>query len=185
MNGADFLGEIISVLNRAEIRYMIAGSFASSFHAEPRTTNDLDVVIDVEIDDIERLLAIVDRDVYYIDDDDARDAARLPSMFNIIDYRAGWKADLIVRRDRRFSREEFDRRQRVRLYGHDTFVATAEDTILSKLEWPTKGGSQRQLADAAAVLRSQAAVDDAYLDRWAPELGVEAVLAQARSLAHP
>jgi hypothetical protein len=54
---------------------------------------------------------------------------------------------------------------------------------VTKLEWAALGGSDRQLTDAAAVLRVGAgALDDDYLDEWAAALGVEALLARARAL---
>ena len=56
----------------------------------------------------------------------------------MIDAAAGWKVDLIVRKDRAFSRTELSRRVPVRLLDVDTYAATAEDTILSKLEWASR-----------------------------------------------
>lgn len=63
----------------------------------------------------------------------------------------------------------------------DVYVATAEDTVLAKLEWAAMGGSDRQVADAAAVLAVRFdALDDDYLELWAANLGVSALLARAR-----
>jgi hypothetical protein len=53
-------------------------------------------------------------------------------------------------------------------------MATAEDTILSKLEWAKKGGgSERQLDDVRGVVEVRGAdLDRAYIERWAAELDV-------------
>ena len=68
--------------------------------------------------------------------------------------------------------------------GVRVWIATAEDTVLAKLEWAAVGGSERQLADAAAVLDARAGeLDDDYLDRWAARLGVGDQLAAARRAA--
>ena len=40
------LGRLVSLLDAAGVPFMIAGSFASTAHGLPRTTQDLDVVID-------------------------------------------------------------------------------------------------------------------------------------------
>jgi len=77
------------------------------------------------------------------------------SMFNVIDLRTGWKIDLIIRKSRAFSREEFGRRQRLSLQGISFSVASAEDVILSKLEWSKLSQSQRQIEDAAGILKIQ------------------------------
>lgn len=69
-------------------------------------------------------------------------------------------------------------------------VATAEDCVLTKLEWFEKGGrvSDRQWRDVLGVLRiSGDGLDRAYLARWAQELGLDELLAAAmreRSARH-
>ena len=106
--------------------------------------------------------------------------ARLPegaegrrSMFNVIDLSTGWKVDLIVRKPRPFSVEEFRRRLPARLLGVDVCVATPEDTILTKLEWAAMSGSDRQLRDVAGVLAvKRGELDIPYIELWAVELGV-------------
>jgi hypothetical protein len=53
--------------------------------------------------------------------------------------------------------------------------------VLAKLEWAHMSSSDRQVADAATVLAVKAgALDEDYLERWAAELGVAALLARAR-----
>lgn len=62
------------------------------------------------------------------------------------------------------------------------YQATAEDTVLAKLEWAAMGGSDRQVADAATVLAvGGGRLDQVYLDHWATELGVSELLARARA----
>jgi hypothetical protein len=102
----------------------------------------------------------------------------------VIDTTTGWKVDLIIVRDRPFSATEFGRRTRITVLGVPVFVATAEDTILAKLEWSMIGGSERQLQDAIEVLRLRRPdLDEAYLDHWALQLGVDELLLRARSSA--
>jgi hypothetical protein len=62
------------------------------------------------------------------------------------------------------------------------WTATAEDTVLAKLERAAMSGSDRQLADAATVLAVRGdAINEEYLDHWAGELGVADLLESARS----
>jgi hypothetical protein len=63
----------------------------------------------------------------------------------VIDTTSGWKIDLIMRKARAFSEEEFRRRQRVRLQDMSLFVTSPEDMIVSKLEWAKQARSQRQI----------------------------------------
>ena len=98
-------------------------------------------------------------------------------MFNVVDTTSGWKVGFVVRKDREFSVLELQRRISAELLGVRLFVASAEDTVLAKLEWAVAGGSERQLGDAAAVLSvSGEALDWNHLWRWADALGVRAAL---------
>jgi len=121
-------------------------------------------------------------DDYYVDPNTAREAFRYRSMFNVIDHASGWKVDFIIRKNRDFSREEFARRQAASILGVPVYVASPEDTIVSKLEWSRmSGGSERQRRDIAGVvatLREQ--LDRAYIERWVHELSLSDEWTQAQ-----
>jgi len=165
----EFLSAVVTLLDDAEIPHMLPGSMASTFHGEPRMTRGIDMVVDPTPESIDRFVAALDRSRYYVDDD--VEAVPRRDMCNVIDTETGWKVDLIVRKDRPFSREEFDRRQPVVIGGVELFIATAEDTVLAKLEWRALSDSERQFRDVVAVLAAQD-LDVVYLRHWAPELGV-------------
>jgi len=182
VNPDDLLAEVVHRLDTAGIAHMVAGSLSSSFHGEPRSTQDIDLVIDPDATSLAMFTAGWDRPRFYVGDGPT--ALRNRSQFNIIDTTTGWKIDLILRKDRAFSRAEFARRRPVDILGVATFIATAEDTILAKLEWAGQGGSERQLADVVSILRTVADdLDDDHLDRWAGELGVTTILERARAAA--
>lgn len=164
------------MLDKAGIPYMVVGSYASAFHGEPRMTRDIDVVIEPNSESIRLLVELVDRDRFYIGDAEA--AFRSGSMFNLIEPKSGWKVDFVVRKDRPFSKAEFDRRLLTKIAGVEVYVATAEDTMLAKLEWAAASGSDRQMDDVVAIA-SASDVDIDYLSRWAGELGVADQLAAA------
>jgi hypothetical protein len=169
------LSRIVAHLNRAHIPFMVAGSFASTYHGVPRTTNDIDIVIAPTDETLKSLLQDLAEQDYYVDKQAAFDAMRRHTQFNVIDMETGWKVDLIIRKGRAFSQEEFCRRIEARLFDVPVYMATAEDTILSKLEWAVLGGgSERQMRDAQGVVTVKAGqLDRAYLERWAAALGVE------------
>lgn len=167
------IGQIVELLERADVPYMITGSIASSLHGEPRATRDVDVVIDPEADGLERLVDEIKRAPLYVDLDAARTALRDRGQFNAIDGTSGWKVDFVIRKDRPFSRAEFDRRQRVDLLGTSSWVASPEDMIVAKLEWAAATDSDRQLSDVAAMVSVGAgAMDIAYVECWVTELGL-------------
>ena len=160
---------------------MVVGSFASTYHAEPRTTADLDLVIDPEPAALRAMTADLVAAGYYADAQAADSALAERTVFNVIDPKSGWKVDLMVRRDRPFSVEEFGRRLATDAFGPTGSVATPEDTILAKLEWAMGGESERQLRDVRSILDvSGDRLDFAYIDRWARELGVAALWERVR-----
>jgi hypothetical protein len=107
-------------------------------------------------------------------------------MFNVIDFSVGMKADLVVRKDRDFSRGEFARRRIADVEGVQAFVMSAEDAILSKLEWCKMGESERQYRDAFNVASLMwHDLDLHYLRNWAVELNVEELLQRLLDEAKP
>lgn len=176
MSQVELLRAAVAMLDKAGIPYMVVGSYASAFHGEPRMTRDIDVVIEPTAETIKLLVDLVDRDRFYLGN--AEQAVRTGSMFNLIEPGSGWKVDFVVRKDRPFSKVEFERRFLTNIAGVEVFVATAEDTMLAKLEWGAASGSDRQMDDVVAIA-SATEVDIDYLSRWARELGVADQLAAA------
>ena len=52
--------EFVALLNDHDVRYLIVGGYAVSFHGHPRYTKDLDVWIDSPTANVERLLKALD-----------------------------------------------------------------------------------------------------------------------------
>ena len=171
----DALAVVVSVLDAAEVPHMVSGSVASARHGETRATQDIDIVIDPTPDQVDRICDEFRALGWYVGD--GRAALDHRSQFNVIDTDTGWKIDLVIRRGRPFSLEEFARRVPTTLGEVDTWIVTVEDSILSKLEWAAASGSERQLSDVRSMLSQQGdTLDRAYLEHWAAELGVDDLL---------
>ena len=168
----EFLFFIVNKLSAAEIPYMITGSFGTNFHGEPRATADIDLVVLPTTQQIQQFIESLEGHLY-VSSAAAQTAIDTESMFNVIDTKSGWKVDLIVRKSRPFSVEEFNRRETISFLGQEISILSAEDAILSKLEWGKKGESERQLRDAESVAVLQwENLDVGYLQKWARELSV-------------
>ena len=177
--------DLAATLDRVGLAYMLTGSLASSLHGMPRSTRDIDLVIDPDRHQLESLFAKLPAESYYADLTGALDALARRGQFNVVDYASGWKIDFIIRKERPFSRAEFERRTSVDFGGSRLVVASAEDVLLAKLEWSKlSGGSERQLEDAAGILSGQGQdLDVAYIEKWADELDLRGPLSEARKLA--
>lgn len=171
-----------AALHEAGIPFMLTGSVAAGYRGASRATMDVDAVIDPSAVQLHAFVRRVLDAGLYVSDDAASEALATRGMFNVIDSDSGWKADLIVRKHRSFSEEEFARRESVDFLGITLSVATLEDVVLSKLEWATLGASSRQVEDVRALLRiNHGAVDLSYIERWVDTLGVRRVWEAVRA----
>ena len=161
-------------LDEAGVPYMVTGSFASSVHGDPRASRDIDIVIAPDREQLSAFMRHFPPGEFYAQEDDALEAMAHGSIFNIVDFETGWRIDFIFRKNRPFSLEEFERRRAVEVAGLRLFVAAPEDVLISKLEWAKMGESERQIEDAASIIRVQGEkLDVTYVERWARELGLE------------
>jgi hypothetical protein len=180
----DVLDRVISKLEELGIPYMVSGSAASSFYAFVRTTQDGDLVVNLGQDELEMFAAAFAPE-FYLDRASIRRALEAGGSFNLIHLESSLKIDFFPLRKRSFSQQEFSRRQpRFPLKESiaPAYIATAEDTILSKLEWLRAGGevSENQWKDVVGILKVQAdRLDMVYLKQWARELRVEDLLERA------
>ena len=60
------------------------------------------------------------------------------------------------------------------------WVVSAEDLILSKIDWSRSSRSELQLRDVRNVIAAQPALDWPYVDAWAGRLGVVDLLNEMR-----
>lgn len=184
MSASQVLRRITTALDRAGIAYMLTGSFASAHYGAPRATLDIDIVIAADPGQLRTFMQSLPSGEYYSDLDAALEAHRRQSLFNVIDLATGWKIDLIIRKSRAFSQEEFVRRQLVKVQDLALFVAKAEDVVIAKLEWSKLAQSRRQIEDVAAILRLRwETLDRSYLERWTCELDLMPEWGHAKRIA--
>ena len=183
MTHPELVLQMAQYLDTAGIPFMIAGSVCSSSWSMPRSTNDVDIVIEATFAQVEHFFSLLG-DRYYFSLDMAREGLAQESMFNIIDFASGVKVDLIPRKSRPFDIEQFQRRIPRPLKGRAVPMASAEDVILAKLEWNKITPSERQIRDVQEVAKAQwPTLDVAYLRKWASELGVVAELEEVLRIA--
>jgi hypothetical protein len=184
------LQEVAAAFAQAGIPYALGGSLASSIHGVSRYTRDADITVEPFPGQEAQLASAFGPD-YYVSLTAVQDAVRDRSSFNIINTLTGFKVDVFVRKDDPFEQSAMDRRVALEFPdapGQPLMVQSPEDLVLFKLRWYRLGNetSEQQWKDVLGVLKVQAGkLDVGYLERWAPHLGVEDLLARARQESQP
>ncbi|MCA9123366.1 MAG: hypothetical protein H6822_08450 [Planctomycetaceae bacterium] len=177
----DALSPVVEALQKLRIPHYVAGSIASSFHGATRSTMDVDLVAELSEEQISDFVSCFG-DEFYLSEAAIRDAVRRRSCFNLIHLPSSFKVDVFVSRDRPFDAESMNRAKLVQLGESKSVqvpIATAEDTMISKLEWfrLTNETSERQWDDVSRLLKLLGdAADVAYLHRAAASVGVADLL---------
>jgi hypothetical protein len=175
----DLLVRVVDVLDGAHIPYMLTGSFASSLQGEPRSTHDIDLVLDLPESAVQILVVSFPMPRYFLDRDALVRAVRTAGMANLLDTQEGDKVDFWMLTPGAFDQSRFARRMTIEFAGRPVRVSRPEDTILQKLAWSRlSGGNERQERDARRVFEVQyESLDREYLETWAARLGVDRELA--------
>lgn len=171
-NESELLVDCLQRLNRLSMPYMLVGSMASNYWGVPRSTHDLDFVVQLLADAVDALVASFAVG-FFIQPESVAKALRPPYQFNAIDEQSALKVDFWILRDNPFEKAALARRLSVLMFETPAFVATPEDLILHKLYWHKLNPSERQLRDAAGIYRVQRdMLDISYIERWANNLAV-------------
>jgi hypothetical protein len=178
------VARIVEVLNDLRVEYLIGGSLASTVFGEPRQTLDADLVAQLLLRHAAPLVQRLSAE-FYIDLGAVIAAIENQKSFNVIHLATVTKVDVFVRWRSPFAQSQFARRQQKQVGDSsalELFFASAEDTVLAKLEWYREGGevSDRQWRDIVGVLKVQGrALDRDYMARWSRELQVADLLERA------
>jgi len=176
--------KVTNALEQFGIPYLIAGSLASTLYGMVRTTQDSDIIAEMQSEHIQPFISAL-KNEFFIDEEMIVDAVQRNSSFNIIHRDTMFKVDVFIPRPRPFQQSQLARAQRQSFEfesEQSANFASAEDTILSKLEWYRMGGevSDRQWRDIIGVLKTRAGeLDINYLRKWAQELNVADIFEHA------
>ena len=176
---------VVEALSALGVSHYVGGSVASSAHGIARASLDVDLIADLREEQVAPFVSRL-ASAYYIDEDRAREAVRTRRPFNLIHLETMLKVDVFVSKGRAFDEEALRRARPQALEDApdvpQVLVASAEDTVLAKLEWFRAGGetSERQWSDVVGVLKTSGPrVSYDYLRRWGEQLGVRDLLDRA------
>jgi hypothetical protein len=168
----DILKDVTGKFDKLGIQYMLTGSLAMSYYAQPRMTRDIDLVVEILPGMIEKIEQIFKAD-YYLSVDSIKDAVENEFMFNFIHNKSSIKVDCIVRKNETYRKIEFDRRKKIHLADTNIFIVSKEDLIISKIFWFKESNSELQKRDVKNLLNS--GFNKEYLLNWMEKLNLQKI----------
>lgn len=175
------LEPVATALGRLGVGFYVGGSVASTYHGAIRSTMDVDLVCELRAEQVADFVAAFGPECY-ISEPAVRDAVERRSCFNVIHLPTAFKVDVFVSRGRPFDRAAMSRAAPQPLGGDCPLavpIATAEDSIVAKLEWYRLGdeASERQWDDVSRLVALLGdTLDVAHMRRMAGSLGVADLL---------
>src|SRR5215831_11847225 len=121
MTEQELLVDCLRRLNRVGISYYLTGSMASNYWGIPRTTHDLDFVIQLPTSAVSKIVSAFSPE-FFIDETSVRSVYSPPFQFNAIDTRSALKVDFWLPRPTAFEAEMLRRRMRVTLFGEPAWI---------------------------------------------------------------
>ena len=168
-NELDIVRDVSARLERGGLAYMLTGSMAMNYYAQPRMTRDIDLVVALTVQDTDAVVQLFTPD-YYVSREAVSSSIAHESLFNLIHQESVIKVDCIVRKNTPYRRAEFERRQRIAIEDFSTWIASKEDLIISKLWWAKDSHSEMQLRDVKNLVST--GCDTGYIEGWTKELGL-------------
>ena len=176
----EVLKEVVLKLNAAEIPYMVSGSVAMNFYAQPRMTRDIDVVMFLKVNEVERFISLF-REGFYIEEDTIKEEVLRCGMFNLIHDKYIVKVDFIIKKEGVFDDAAFERRRQIEIDDITMWIISPEDLVLFKLKWAKDSESEMQLRDFHNIIEMCKNLDIEYVKRWADKLGLSNLLEKAKA----
>ncbi len=172
MEQSQLLEYAAGVFDKLKIQYFVTGSIASIYFGEPRFTNDIDIVAEINLNHIQKLVHHFPENEYYVSEDAIKDAVKRKSQFNIIHPASGLKIDVIIPKRNAFDLNRFQRICRISPSPEfKVNFSSPEDVIISKLLFYKEGGSDKHVRDITGILTiMDTEIDKEHIDFWCREL---------------
>jgi hypothetical protein len=177
MHGPDELSLFIRGFEELAAPYMVTGATAAILYGQPRVTNDIDIVLELDAVSIDRLATIFPEKDFYSPPSEVlrvEQARALRGHFNLIHHESGYKADVYLKGGDPLHAWALPLRRTIPWTADLSLrVAPPEYVILRKLEYYREGGSSKHPSDIRAML-AVTPVDIDVIESWAGKLGLSA-----------
>ena len=160
----ELLSRIGASLNRHSIPYMIIGGQAVLLYGEPRLTRDIDIILGVNTDHLNELLAVVQELSLKPLPKDVKSFVQQTMVLPALDEGTGIRVDFIFSFTT-YETEAISRAKKVTIMEQGVCFASPEDVIIHKIF----AGRPRDLEDIRSIVIKNPEIDLNYIQKWLGE----------------
>lgn len=182
MTQQDIFIKVIVQINNLGFPYMLTGGMVVLFYGKPRTTHDIDIVVEISENNISEIINSF-KEEFYVSEEGIKEALSHRTMFNIIHPETGVKIDFWMLKDVEYDKVVFQRRVKKEIFGKEVYISTPEDTIIRKLLWYKESDIDKHFNDALGIFQIQHEnLDYDYIDKWTKELKVSDIWEKVKEI---
>jgi hypothetical protein len=182
----ELIDTFIRPLISSGLPYAVTGSVAAMAYGEPRLTNDIDLVLEIKIADIPRLVEAFPEADFYLPPSEviASEIVRgNRGHLNIISQLSLLKADVYLVSGDPLHHWAMENVRIIDIEGLPVAFTPPEYLIIRKLEFFREGGSHKHLRDIAAMLEESSDImDHGFLNHHLESLGLTSQYQAAKAL---
>lgn len=155
MQDHNLFGIYLNILNKNQIQYFVTGSVASIVYGEPRLTHDIDLVIFLLENEVQKFVNAFPIEEFYSPPDEiirTELKREVRGHFNLIHHETGFKADIYFAGKEELQLWALKNKQQIDFSGITINVAPPEYVIIKKLDFYKEGKAQKHLTDIQGIL---------------------------------
>jgi Nucleotidyl transferase AbiEii toxin, Type IV TA system len=172
--------EVVRALDSRQVPYLLVGSFSSNYFGIPRSTKDVDIVIELGQDSVADIVRSLGSG-FSLQPQVGFESVTGTTQYVVDVAGTHFKVELFRIGNDPHDRERFARRLQVPWLAQQVWLPTAEDVIITKLRWLSHLQRNKDYDDVLNVMSvQQPRLDWAYLERWCQVHGTKTLLDEIR-----
>jgi len=157
---------VLDGLNAVGIPFMVVGSFSSNIYGLARSTQDVDIVVQLQSGQIQQLANVLAVELQ-LDPQPRFETVTMTTYFVLHTREGKFRIELFVLSDDPHDETRFARRVQGMVAGRPVWVPTAEDVIITKVRWYGTDRRNKDWDDVRNVIAvQQNRLDWDYIHRW-------------------
>lgn len=181
LKSEEIVQRVLASLNENGHAFMLVGSYATNLYCVPRGTQDIDLVVEARFIKAAQQIA-ASHPAIHLDPQLGFESVTATKRVLLTSDDTDFKVEVFELSNDPHDQSRFRRRLPVELYDQPAWVATAEDTIVTKLNWSAKTGRGKDRDDAQNVMAAQhETLDWPYIEDWCRQHGTLEKLQELRT----